>query len=183
MSPRISGRQIAAWLGLLDRAAIVLSAGLGCAVDFALHGGPPALSYALLCAAAAAITMIDLRHHLIPDLISLPLIALGLVHASVDSPLLPRLLAMALIWVVLVALRQGFLRLHGRAGLGGGDVKLMTAAAAWLPVEVLPFYILAAAITGMIEAMLRSQRRHAPIAFGAHLGPWLAILVLISTQN
>lgn len=192
MTPRISGRQIAAWLGPGDRRAIVLTAGLGWLADLALHGGwaaqsgswllagLTALPFALLCAAAAAIVIIDLRHHRIPDRLSLPLIPLGLIHGALTDPLLPRLGAMALVWAGLTALQQVFLWLRGKPGLGGGDLKLMTAAAAWLPAYSVPFYVLAAAITGLIQAAMRPAHRDKPIAFGAHLAPWLALFVLFA---
>ena len=179
MNRRISGRQIVDWLGPPDRVLILSSAGLGLVAEIARQGWSAALPCAGLSGVAAAIAVIDLRHHRIPDLLSLPLIPLGLIYCALSDPLWLRLVAMAVVWVALKLLQYGFLRLRGKAGLGGGDVKLMTAAAAWLPFESLPFYILAASVTGLIGALLW-RTSDEPIAFGAHLAPLLAILVLFS---
>ncbi len=179
MSGRISSRQIADWLGPCDRILILSCAGLGLVAEIVRQDWNAAVLCAGLSGVAAAIAVIDLRHHRIPDRLSLPLIPLGLIYCALSEPLLLRFLAMAVVWVALRLLQYSFMRFRGKAGLGGGDVKLMTAAAAWLPYESLPFYILAASVTGLIGAILR-RRFDKPIAFGAHLAPMLAILVLFS---
>ncbi|MBI1171980.1 hypothetical protein GC209_11300 [bacterium] len=178
MSPRISFHQIAGWLGPRDRGAVALCGGLGLVVGVAGQGWAAAPGLALLSGVAAAITLIDLRHHRIPDWLSLPLIPLGLIEAALTAPPWPRLAAMAVVWLVLTGLQRGFLWLRGTSGLGGGDVKLMTAAAAWLPFEALPFYILAASVTALIEALVRGANRTGAIAFGVHLAPWLVVFAL-----
>ena len=54
----------------------------------------------------------------------------------------------------------------------------MTAAAAWLPVDILPFYLLAGSVTALIEALIRRANREHRLAFGVHLAPWLVVMVL-----
>lgn len=178
-APRLSLRQIAEWLGPRDRLALSACAVLAFGIAAAQEGWLAALPFAPLGAAAAAIFLIDLRHYRIPDRLSLPLIPLGLIHAAFTGPLLPRILAMAAVWVALTLLQQLFLRLRGQSGLGGGDVKLIAAAAAWLPVEVLPVFMLAASVTALIEALIRRANRQHRLAFGTHLAPWLVVLALL----
>ena len=176
---RITWRQIATWSGPKDRAVVVIAAALSFALAFQRQGWGVALVCALLGAITAMIAVIDHRHFRIPDLLSLPLIPLGLMTAALtQAPLLPRLLAMGAIWGVMTVLQKGFFALRGRSGLGAGDVKLMAAAAVWLDPSVLPIYVLAAATTALIEGWIRRAGLNARIAFGAHLAPWISVFVL-----
>ena len=179
-TPRLSWHQISDWLGPRDRVAMLACAVLVFVVAGARQGWIAALPFALLGAVAMAIVVIDLRHFRIPDRLSLPLVPLGLIHAAFTDPLPPRLAAMVALWGALTLLQQLFLRLRGKPGLGGGDIKLITAAAAWLPVESLPLYILAASVTALIEALFRRANRNHHLAFGAHLAPWLVATALFT---
>ena len=178
---RISVRQIAAWLGPKERAAVLACAAVGFGVGLARFGMAQATTCGLLGAITAAITLIDLRHFRIPDLLSLPLIALGLLAAKLaQAPLLPHVLAVTVVWGLLTLLQGAFLVLRGRSGLGSGDVKLMAAAAAWLDPSLLPAYVLAAAASGLLQAWGQRLGYHGRLAFGAHLAPWLMVFVLTS---
>jgi leader peptidase (prepilin peptidase)/N-methyltransferase len=83
-----------------------------------------------------------------------------------------RAVAMAGIGAALLALRWALGRALGRVALGLGDVKLMVAAATWLPAGLIPALVAGAAVTGLVEtvALIPSGGR---IAFGRHLAPWL----------
>ncbi len=177
-APRLTTGQIAAWLGPKDRLAMLACAAMVFGIAGLGQGWLAAVPVALLAAASVAIVVIDLRHYRIPDRLSLPLIPLGLIHAALTGPILPRLGAMAAVWVLLTLLQGAFLRLRGKTGLGGGDIKLMTAAAAWLPVDILPLYLLAASVTALIEALIRRANRDNRLAFGVHLAPWLVVMTL-----
>jgi leader peptidase (prepilin peptidase)/N-methyltransferase len=179
-APRLSARQIALWLGPRDRLAVLACAILAFGVAALRQDWLAALPFAPLGAAAAAIFLIDLRHYRIPDRLSLPLIPLGLIQAALVVPVLPRLIAVAAIWAALTLLQRAFQRLRGRRGLGGGDVKLIAASAAWLPVEILPFYVLAASVTALIEALARRANHDHRLAFGVHLAPWLVAMALFA---
>jgi len=159
--------------------AIVICAALAFGVAFVRHGGAQAVVCGILGGITAAITLIDRRHFLIPDLLSLPLIPLGLLEAHLsEAPLIPRLLALAGVWLLMTLLRRVFFALRGRSGLGSGDVKLMAAAAVWLDPGLLPDCVLAAAGTGLLDAWARHLGFHGRLAFGAHLAPWLTLFAL-----
>lgn len=179
--PRISLRQIAAWLGPRDRRLVFLGAALAFTLAGHWQGWAQGAASALLGGLTAAITLIDRRHFRIPDLLSLPLIPLGLIAAYMaDDPVLPRLLAMVAVGAVLAVLQRAFAALRGKSGLGSGDIKLVVAAAAWLAPDMLPTFLLAAAGTGLVEGLLRRNGLEKRIAFGAHLAPWLVIFVFLS---
>lgn len=171
-------RQILDWLSPVERwgiAALALGVGVLAGV---LQGWAFALPLAGLAALSAAIARIDGAHFTIPDLLVLPLAVLGLGNTALGGEaLLPRVMAMAAVGLVLWVLRAGLSALKGRTVLGLGDVKLICAAAAWLPVELLPAFIFLSALSGLAEVAL-GPKPAGPVAFGRHLAPWLTICVL-----
>ena len=121
---------------------------------------------------------IDLRSLRIPDMMSLPLLAVGLSLAWIGSltTFADHLIGAGVGFLVLALFGEIFFRLRGREGLGLGDAKLFGAAGAWLGWQALPLVLLVAAVGGLVWALAQRQRE---IAFG----PWLALgfwLVLIS---
>lgn len=121
----------------------------------------------------ARLIQIDLAILRLPDRYTLPLIAAGLMMNGLRLQAVP--------WVYLAAAATGYLlfaligfvfyRLRGVEGLGLGDAKLLSAAGAWLGLVALPYVILAAAVSGLIFAVLRGRNRGTSLAFG----PWLAL--------
>ncbi len=85
-------------------------------------GRASALGWTLLALAA-----IDLRHYLLPDVLTLPLIPAGLAVAyALDPARLPdHALGAALGFAAFAAIGSAYRRLRGREGLGLGDAKLL----------------------------------------------------------
>jgi leader peptidase (prepilin peptidase)/N-methyltransferase len=153
-----------------------------CAWHFGLT---PALGASLLATwLLVAMTGIDLRTQLLPDVLSLPLLWLGLL-ASIPgwftTPVLSILGAATgylSLWLVY--------RLHhwvtGREGLGGGDFKLLAALGAWLGVGLLPSVILLSSGSALLVMgsmiVLRGRDHRLPFAFGPYLaasGWWILV--------
>ncbi len=116
------------------------------------------LGWALLVLAA-----IDLRHQVLPDAITLPLLLAGLAVTARQDPgaLAAHALAAALAWALLAGLSLAYRRLRGREGLGLGDTKLLAAGGAWLGPLALPYVLLLAALvtlTGAGIATLAGRR-------------------------
>lgn len=150
--------------------------------------GIAALAWATLPAPAAALAtlvgwwllllaLIDAAHGRLPDVLTLPLLLLGLaVAAAAPLPGLPSLLAgglgAALGFALLYLVDRLYARWRGRAGLGLGDAKLLAALGAWLGADSLAPLILAAALAGLGWALATGRRRGTDaIAFG----PFLAL--------
>lgn len=138
------------------------------------------LGWALLTLAAT-----DRREFLLPDALTLPLLALGLAATAWLDPagLADHALGAALGWLGFAALAWAYRMLRGREGLGAGDAKLLAAGGAWIGWAGLPGAVLAASLLGLGEALARRLRQGpgaeaAPIAFGAWLalGIWLVWL-------
>lgn len=137
-----------------------------------------------------ALAWIDLRHLLLPDVLTLPLVLAGLAatwwldpSATVDHAL-----GAMLGYLLLRGVELGYRALRGRDGLGQGDAKLMAAAGAWVGWQGLPFVLVAAALCGIVLAVAMHLARRdadqrigdAPIPFGpcialALWGVWLTL--------
>lgn len=131
-----------------------------------------------LGACLLTLAVIDLRHFILPDVITLPLIPIGLVVAYLIRPeaILAHLAGMVLGFLIFWCIGWLYLCLRGRDGLGLGDAKLLAAAGAWLGWQALAGVVLVAAVTALIIAL-------AGLAFGDRLrttkevafGPYLAL--------
>ncbi len=107
-----------------------------------------------------ALGWIDWRHMLLPDVLTLPLVLMGLAATWVLEPaaLVDHAAAAVAGYLVFRALEIGYRRLRGRDGLGQGDAKLLAAAGAWVGLAGLPFVILGGALAGLCVALLMHLR-------------------------
>lgn len=126
-----------------------------------------------------ALAAIDLEHWLLPDALTLPLLAAGLAATWLATPseLADHLAAAATGWAGLAGFAALYRRLRGREGLGGGDAKLFAAGGAWVGLAALPLVLLVAAVLGLGFALLRHGRalgRTTAVPFGPPLcaGIW-----------
>lgn len=121
---------------------------------------------------------IDLRRWVLPDVLTLPLLAAGLLEAILFEPaaLLDRTLGAAAGYLSLRAVALAYRLARGREGLGGGDAKLLAAAGAWIGAMALPQAVLGAALTALAAAgvlHLCGVRMHARSAMT--FGPFIAL--------
>lgn len=140
------------------------------------------LATLFLIAALAFLAWTDLRSFRLPDLITIPLAAIGLaVNTLIFQTPVPALLGFVLGYASLVALELGFRYLRGIDGLGRGDAKLLAAGGAWCTAWFLPVIALIGSATALsfvfLVRLIRGQpvRALRPVAFG----PWLALGILI----
>jgi leader peptidase (prepilin peptidase)/N-methyltransferase len=155
---------------------------------------PLLLVYGPFVAALVVLSAIDLEHRLLPDVITLPGIALGLLFALI-FPHLTFLRAAAgalvgaavfsgIIWAYQkLAARRGLTE-DAAQGMGRGDVKLLAFIGSFLGVEALPLVIFVSAALGSLAGLLlvlklgRGQGgrwRYTAIPYG----PFLAAAALI----
>jgi leader peptidase (prepilin peptidase) / N-methyltransferase len=141
-----------------------------------------AIVYAALFSALLVAALIDLEHQIIPDAITLPGIALGLICAATVLPLaltdaiLGLFLGGGILWGLAVASPY----LFGKEGMGGGDVKLLAMIGAFLgwksTVLTIMIGALAGAVVGIALILLNIMRRDQYLPFG----PFLVLGALIS---
>lgn len=140
------------------------------------------LGWALL-----ALTWIDLRHFLLPDVLTLPLLLAGLTFTAWSQPdaIADRAAAALAGWAALAGLAALYRAWRGIDGLGGGDAKLLAAAGAWLGLAALPWLVAIAATLTLLAALVLHRTRRAigratPLPFGPGLAAafWLLHLAL-----
>lgn len=145
--------------------------------------GPEFLLPSLVLGAALVwLSVIDLRSFRLPDWLTLPLLAVGLILSFFLKwdELYWRILAAALGFILLYAVARLYYLLRGRHGLGLGDAKLLAASGAWLGIEGIPATLLLASCTALCAALAstlagRSITADTRMPFGPFLavGTWL----------
>lgn len=122
---------------------------------------------------------IDARTQLLPDLLTIPLLILGLIMAplAVGTTYLGAALGAIIGGLSFAALLLGFKAITKRDGMGWGDVKLMAALGAWVGLLGLIPLVLAACLLALLYNYITRTPKHARIPFGPFLlaGAWLAI--------
>jgi leader peptidase (prepilin peptidase)/N-methyltransferase len=155
-------------------AAVEAGCGATGAVALALVPGPEGLAGAALGWGLVALAALDGRHFWLPDALTLPLLALGLIAGPAALP--DRFLGAAAAGGVLLALLLGYRAIRGREGLGLGDVKLGAALGAWLSPVLLPPLFLLASLGGLAVAAFR--RGSGPVGGGDRPVPFGTCLAL-----
>lgn len=130
------------------------------------------LAWCLLVLAATDIAVLRL-----PDAVTLPLAAAGLVMAwrlPAADGLLAHVAGALAGYAALAAIAWGFRRLRGVEGIGMGDAKLMAAAGAWLGWRALPGVLILGCLGGLLwwslaRGLSRAPEGSARIPFGAPL--------------
>ncbi len=135
-----------------------------------------------------ALTFIDLDHFLLPDVMTLPLLWLGLLvnlaggFCDIHSAVIGAVAGYLTLWIVYHLYRV----ITGRTGFGHGDFKLLAALGAWLGWQMLPLIILLASVVGaavgisMITAGRLNSRQ--PLPFGPYLAGAGLIAMLFGRQ-
>lgn len=140
--------------------AVELAAALIGIVAALAHPLPLALVTAMLGWWLLLIAALDLEHQWLPDPLTLPLLALGLIAgwAGFGPPLAERAAGAAIGWAVLTAIAFLYRRLRGREGMGGGDPKMFGAIGAWLGAWNLPAILLGAGLLGLAAVLAMRLR-------------------------
>ena len=135
-----------------------------------------ALAGALVFAwALLALALIDFDTQYLPDVITLPLLWLGLLINLDSAFTTPRasLLGAAGGYLTLWSVYWAFKLLAKKEGMGYGDFKLLAAIGAWVGWQVLPFVILVSAglgsTVGIAAVVLKGNSTDARMPFGPYL--------------
>jgi len=145
----------------------------------------PSLSYLFYFAFVAAlivITVIDLYHQIIPDVISLPGIGMGLL-ASLLIPqitLFNSLIGILLGGGSLFIVATFYQWLFKREGMGGGDIKLLAMIGAFLGWKAVLLTILLSSLIGSVTGILMMVVKGKDFKYAIPFGPFLSLGAVIS---
>ncbi|MBF0180204.1 MAG: prepilin peptidase [Magnetococcales bacterium] len=140
---------------------------------------PTGIALVVLGYALIVLTAIDFEHYILPDVITLPGIAIGLLLSFTPWFAPPMASWQGALWGAgaggggLWLFAWLFRKISGKDGMGQGDIKLTAMLGAWLGWQALPFTIFGSAVIGSVVGIgwiLTSGRdRSLPIPFGPYL--------------
>jgi len=126
----------------------------------------------------ARLSYVDWKTYRLPNILTKPLIALGLIYHFILALdfypyLLGAILGYTIFWLIETAYRQ----IRKRDGLGRGDAKLLAAGGAWCGAYALPFIIFIASTAGLAYVLFKpvAERKTMKLAFGPFLAAGIAI--------
>ncbi len=146
--------------------------------------GWPAAAALIFTWMLLAASVIDFRHQLLPDDLTLPLLWLGLgvalfgLFADLPSAVIGAMAGYLALWSVY----QAFRLLTGKEGMGFGDFKLLAALGAWTGWQYLITIVilssLVGAVFGLTLILFRRRDRQIPMPFGPFLAAagWIVLL-------
>ena len=128
-----------------------------------------------------ALAWIDWEHQRLPDALTLPLVALGLVASWWGEPwgLLDHAIGAVVGYVAFRLIALGYRAWRGRDGLGAGDAKLLAAAGAWVGWDRLDQVVLVGALAGIGMAVWRARSVRPPGGTAVPFGPGLALGLMV----
>ena len=156
---------------------------LGSLILFMKFG--PSLSYLFyfsFVAALIVITVIDLYHQIIPDVISLPGIGVGVLASffipqiTPSNSLIGILLGGGTLFLV-ATVYQWFFK---REGMGGGDVKLLAMIGAFLGWKAVILTILSGSLIGSMMGIIIMVLKGKDFKYAIPFGPFLSLGAVIS---
>jgi leader peptidase (prepilin peptidase) / N-methyltransferase len=181
------GARVSARYPLVEALTGILSALVAWKFGF----GWPALAALVFTWSFVALTFIDIDHQLLPDVVTLPLLWLGLLlslwapqagGAPIPVDMRSSILGAVAGYLSLWSVYHVFRLLTGKEGMGYGDFKLLAAIGAWLGWQMLLPTILVSALVGAIigiaALMVQGKDRSTPIPFGPFLAAagWLMLM-------
>ncbi|MBI2609381.1 MAG: prepilin peptidase [Deltaproteobacteria bacterium] len=137
--------------------------------------------YSFLFYVLVVITFIDLKHFIIPDVITLPNILLGFLLSlfGLSTTSSDSLLGILIGGGILYGMGTLYYVFTKKEGMGGGDIKLMAMLGAFLGSKAALFIILISSVLGAFGGFLilfvTRQSKETPIPFG----PYIALASMI----
>ncbi len=135
------------------------------------------LSSFIFTCALIVITFIDLRHQIIPDVISLPgipvffLLAVFFMNVTIWEALLGILIGGGCLFAIAFTYEV----ITKREGMGGGDIKLLAMLGAFLGWKSLFFVLFASSMLGAVVGISAMIMKGQDMKYALPFGPFLSI--------
>jgi leader peptidase (prepilin peptidase) / N-methyltransferase len=154
---------------------------------FLLHGvvfGWTALLVPRLVFACAMVVLfaIDLEHHLLPNAITLPGVAVGLIASTVLPPgIIDALIGVLIGGGVLWLIGEAYYRYSGHEGMGGGDVKMLAMIGAFLGWKLVLVTLVLSSVVGSVIGLIVIAIRKGGMKYALPYGTFLALGALVAS--
>jgi len=142
------------------------------------YGGTPVLLASRLVFGCALIVLfaIDLEHHLLPNVITLPGIAVGFLFSLFTEPgWRSSLIGILAGGGVLFAVAEAYYRVRHEEGLGMGDVKMLAMVGAFLGWQMTLMTLMMASLCGSLIGLLLIVTRRGGLKYALPFGTFLAL--------
>ena len=143
--------------------------------------GPLLFSRLLLVCILIALFGIDLEHQILPNVITLPGIAIGVIVSLVAPPgIVDSLSGVLLGGGILYAIAGGYYLWRREEGMGMGDVKMLAMIGAFLGWKAVLVTLVLSSFSGAIIGLLLMAVQKGNMKFALPFGTFLAIGALIA---
>ncbi len=132
--------------------------------------------------AMVVLFVIDLRHRILPNVITVPGIVVGLLASVVVEPgWIDALIGVAVGAGSLLAISEAYYRIRGEEGLGMGDVIMLGMIGAFLGWQLMLVTLLLASLLGSLAGLAMMALRRGDARYALPLGSFLAIAAIVAT--
>ena len=148
-----------------------------------VFGWTPLLAIRLAFAASlVALFAIDLEHHLLPDVITLPGIVVGLVASfflppGIRDSLIGMLIGGGVLWLI----GEAYFRYSGEEGMGGGDVKMLAMIGAFLGWKLVLVTLVLSSVAGSVLGLAIIAVKRGGMKYALPFGTFLALGALAAS--
>jgi leader peptidase (prepilin peptidase) / N-methyltransferase len=152
-------------------------------LHYAVFGWDALLAVRILFACAMIVLFaIDLEHHLLPNVITLPGIVVGLICSLFVPPgLLDAFIGALVGGAVLWLIGEAYYRYSGQEGMGGGDVKMLAMIGAFLGWQQVALTLVLSSVAGSVIGVLLIATRRGGLKNELPYGTFLALAALIAS--
>ena len=152
-------------------------------LHYVVFGADPILVPRLVLACAMIVLFaIDLEHHLLPNVITLPGIVAGFPFSLLFPPgpvasLLGILVGGGSLWLI----GEAYYRYAGQEGMGGGDVKMLAMIGAFLGWKLVLVTLVFSSVAGALAGLAVIVSRRGRPEYALPYGTFLALAGLIAS--
>lgn len=139
------------------------------------------VSHVLFGCALIVLFFIDLRHRILPNVITLPGIVVGLLFSVVNPPgWASSLIGILLGGLIPFAIAEIYARVRGEEGLGMGDVKMLAMIGAFLGWKLMILTLVLASFMGSIVGLGLIVARRGDMKYALPFGTFLTLAAFVS---
>lgn len=126
---------------------------------------------------------IDLEHHLLPNVITLPALVVGFLFSFFTEPgWIASLIGIAIGGGILFVIAEAYFRIRGEEGLGMGDVKMLAMIGAFLGWKLTIVALMMASFAGTIVGVGVIASGRGGMKFALPFGTFLALGAVLAAS-